>query len=58
MSPQITIVNHLTPAIVLTIEANIAAAKLISDPIVIAMTDSQTKRLIKVGPSRTAQLTA
>jgi len=58
MSEKITIVNNLTPAIVLTIEANIAAAKAISDNLFISMSASETKGLLKVGDKRNGEMGA
>lgn len=58
MTQKYIILQHLTPAEKLTIEANLAASKLISDPFKIVMTASQTKALVKIGPQRIAEVEA
>ena len=55
MGALIPVSNHLTAALVASVETNIAAGKILSDPLIISMTASATKSLIKVGPKRTAE---
>lgn len=56
MSRKFEILNHLTPAIVTTVEANIAAAKIISDPLIIKMTGAEIRGLLKIGVNRTGEM--
>ena len=56
MSQKFVITNHLTPAIITTIEANAAAAKTISDLLAITMTSAQARAILKIGPIRGAEM--
>ncbi len=58
MTQKYNILQHLTPAEKLNIEANIEASKLISNPFKIVMTAAQTKALVKIGPQRVAEAEA
>ncbi len=58
MSQKFVITNHLTPAIVTTIEANATAAKAISDLLAITMTSTQIRSLIKIGVNRNGEMSA
>jgi len=55
MSSKVKVVTHIDAAYVISAELNLAAAKTLSDTIVISMSESVTKALIKVGPKRTAE---
>jgi len=58
MSSKIKVLVHVDAPLIASSEANLAAAKVISNPLIITMSASETKSLIGIGPQRTAEMEA